>query len=110
MSKNLGLTPKTDYISYGYALAVIAGGIAGYAKAGSVTSLAAGVVFGGLAAFGAYQISQDPRRLQVALLTSGALLAVMSYRFYNSRKFMPAGLVAGLSLVQTIRLALQYKN
>ena len=30
---------KTDYISYAYALTIIAGGIMGYAKSGSMPSL-----------------------------------------------------------------------
>lgn len=34
---------------------------------GSVPSLAAGLLFGGLAGFGAYQISQDPRNIWVSL-------------------------------------------
>lgn len=34
---------------------------------GSVPSLAAGVVFGGLAGFGAYQISNDPKQVWVSL-------------------------------------------
>ena len=104
------LSGNTDYISYGYALCVIAGGIAGYVNKGSVPSLAAGLVFGSLAALGAYHLSQIPRNFTVGLLTSGALLTVMGYRFYNSGKFMPAGLVAGLSFAQLARLGLQYSN
>ena len=30
---------KTDYLSYGYGLAIIAGGLMGYAKAGKLLSL-----------------------------------------------------------------------
>ena len=109
---------------------------------GSVPSLAAGLLFGGLSGFGAYQISNDPKNIWVSLgwyniyfsvcvcvasgqmrstfpesvcglpsswicqhlptfhttcfipATSGALTGVMAKRFYGSRKFMPAGLVA----------------
>ena len=64
----------------------------------------AGLLFGGAAAFGAYQISQNPKNIQLALLTSGALLTVMGMRFYKSGKLMPAGLIAGLSLLQVARL------
>lgn len=44
--------PKTDYVSYIYALTILAGGAMGYAKSGSLPSLGAGVLFGGAAAFG----------------------------------------------------------
>nr|XP_030119823.3 putative transmembrane protein 14C isoform X1 [Taeniopygia guttata] len=40
-------------------------------------------------------------------VTSGALTAVMGTRFYHSRKFMPAGLIAGVSLLMVGRLALK---
>lgn len=83
------------------------GGLFGYAKAGSLPSLAAGLLFGSAATFGAYQISNNPRNFQVALLTSGALLTVMGMRFYKGGKFMPAGLIASLSLVQVVRLGMR---
>lgn len=72
-------TTTTDYISYGYAMAVITGGLVGYMKTGSVPSLAAGLLFGSFAAFGAYK-----NNVPVSLLTSGSLLAVMGYRFLNT--------------------------
>uniref|UniRef100_A0AAR2LYR1 Transmembrane protein 14C n=1 Tax=Pygocentrus nattereri TaxID=42514 RepID=A0AAR2LYR1_PYGNA len=84
-----------DWAGYGYAALVASGGVLGYVKAGSVPSLAAGVLFGGLAGFGAYQISQNPKNIWVSLATSGTLAAIMGNRFYNSRKIMPAGIVAG---------------
>ncbi|NWW18682.1 TM14C protein, partial [Falcunculus frontatus] len=96
-----------DWLGFGYAALVASGGIIGYAKAGSVPSLAAGLFFGGLAGLGAYQVSKDPSNVWVSLITSGALTAVMGTRFYNSRKFMPAGLIAGVSLLMVGRLALK---
>ncbi|XP_054893299.1 transmembrane protein 14C isoform X1 [Poeciliopsis prolifica] len=95
-----------DWIGYGYATLVASGGVVGYVKAGSVPSLAAGLLFGGLAGFGAYQISNDPNNVWVSLATSGALSAVMGKRFYGSRKFMPAGLIAGASLLMVGKLSL----
>ncbi|KAL6070776.1 hypothetical protein STEG23_029322 [Scotinomys teguina] len=55
------------YLGFGYAALVATGGIIGYAKAGSVPSLAAGLFFGSLAGLGAYQLSQDPRNVWVFL-------------------------------------------
>jgi uncharacterized membrane protein (UPF0136 family) len=78
MNRN-GQSQATDYISYGYAFCVIAGGLAGYAKSGSVPSLAAGLLFGSLAAMGAYKSN-----VPIGLLTSGSLLGVMGYRFMNT--------------------------
>ncbi|NWR32511.1 TM14C protein, partial [Tachuris rubrigastra] len=96
-----------DWFGFGYAALVTSGGLIGYAKAGSVPSLAAGLFFGGLAGLGAYQLSQNPSNIWLSLITSGTLSAIMGARFYNSRKFMPAGLIAGVSLLMVGRLALK---
>ncbi|KAG5197341.1 hypothetical protein JEQ12_010795 [Ovis aries] len=85
---------------------VASGGIIGYAKAGSVPSLAAGLLFGGLAGLGSYQLSQDPKNVWLFLVTSGTLAGIMGMRFYNSRKFMPAGLIAGASLLMVVKLGI----
>ncbi|XP_044311564.1 transmembrane protein 14C-like [Varanus komodoensis] len=98
---------SADWLDYGYAALVASGGIVGYAKAGSVPSLAAGLLFGGLAGLGAYKQSQDPKDIWLSLFASGTLTAVMGMRFYNSRKFMPAGLIAGASLLMVGKLGLQ---
>uniref|UniRef100_A0A8C5WZN5 Transmembrane protein 14C n=1 Tax=Laticauda laticaudata TaxID=8630 RepID=A0A8C5WZN5_LATLA len=69
-----------DWIGYGYTTLVASGGVAGYVKVSSVPSLAAGLLCGRLAGLG------------------GTLTVLMGMRYYNSRKFMPAGLMAGVSL------------
>ncbi|XP_065144065.1 transmembrane protein 14C [Paramisgurnus dabryanus] len=93
-----------DWAGYGYAALVASGGVMGYVKAGSVPSLLAGLLFGGLAGFGAYQTSQDNQNIWVSLATSGTLAAVMGKRFYSSRKIMPAGLIAGVSILMVAKL------
>ncbi|XP_038407590.1 transmembrane protein 14C-like [Canis lupus familiaris] len=98
------------WIGFGYAALVASGGIIGYAKAGSVPSLAAGLFFGSLAGLGAYQLSQDPRNIWVFLATSGTLAGIMGMRFYHSGKFMPAGLIAGASLLMVAKLGISVLN
>ncbi|TSW75969.1 Transmembrane protein 14C [Bagarius yarrelli] len=93
-----------DWVGYGYSALVASGGIMGYIKAGSVPSLTAGLLFGGLAGFGAYKISQNSQDIWVSLATSGTLAAIMGKRFYNSRKIMPAGVVAGASILMLAKL------
>jgi len=93
-----------DYIGFGYALTVATGGVIGYVKAGSAMSLLMGLLFGGLSAFGAYQTSQDPANFWILLGSSGFLGGMMGYRAFMSGKFMPAGLVASLSILMVIRL------
>ncbi|CAO3699663.1 unnamed protein product [Rhizopus stolonifer] len=95
----------TDVLGYSYSAIVFAGGLVGFLKAGSLPSLLAGSIFGILAAFGAYQVSQDPKNVTLALVVSFILLLVMGKRFYNGRKFMPAGLVSILSILMVLRYA-----
>ncbi|XP_063629442.1 transmembrane protein 14C [Cydia splendana] len=87
-----------DFFGFAYAATVAAGGIMGYAKAGSIPSLGAGLIFGSILGIGAYQISRDPSNYQLMLGTTTVLGGIMGYRFYNSRKFMPAGIVFVLSV------------
>lgn len=96
-----------DYFSFAYALAITAGGIIGYVKAGSLVSLGMGLLFGGLSAVGAYQISQNENNYTMLLCTSAFLAAMMGYRAIQSHKFMPAGLIALLSVVMVVRLIIR---
>ncbi|KAJ8413198.1 hypothetical protein AAFF_G00091940 [Aldrovandia affinis] len=95
---------SVDWVGYGYAALVTSGGIMGYVKAGSVPSLAAGLLFGGMSGFGAYRVSQNPKDIWVSLAASGTLAGVMGMRFFKSRKFMPAGLMAAASILMVGKL------
>lgn len=64
--------------------------------------MAAGLLFGSVLGYGAYQTSQDPTNVAVFLGTSTALGGLMGYRFYNSGKIMPAGIIAMLRYSNTI--------
>lgn len=95
-----------DPFTLGYALAVAAGGIAGYAKAGSVASLAAGLTFGTLAAVGGYLVSiNQPLGHAFVVGTAGTLTFVMGKRYMNSGKIFPAGVVTLLSVLMLARYA-----
>ncbi|KAG6461313.1 transmembrane protein 14C [Manduca sexta] len=93
-----------DLIGFAYAATVAAGGMMGYAKAGSIPSLGAGIIFGSILGVGAYQLSQDPSNYHLMLGTTSTLGSLMGYRYYNSRKFMPAGLIFCLSVGMIAKL------
>ncbi|XP_029926372.1 transmembrane protein 14A [Myripristis murdjan] len=95
-----------DWLGFGYAAAIALGGFMGYKRKASVMSLIAGLFFGGLSAYGAYNISNDPSDIKVSLLASGLLTVVMGMRFRKSGKLLPAGIMAGLSLLMVLRLIL----
>ncbi|XP_010752180.1 transmembrane protein 14C [Larimichthys crocea] len=95
---------SVDWVGFSYAALVSAGGIMGYLKAGSSTSLVAGLLFGLLAAVGAYLASQNPKNVWLSLGTSGTLAVVMGLRFLNSWKFMPAGLMTLASVLVLMKI------
>ncbi|XP_020777141.1 transmembrane protein 14A [Boleophthalmus pectinirostris] len=95
-----------DWIGFAYAAAIAFGGFMGYKRKGSVMSLMAGLVFGGLSAYGAFNLSNDPKDIKILLVSSGLLSIVMGMRYKKSGKLMPAGIMAGLSLFMVFRLLL----
>lgn len=66
-------------------------------------SLAAGLLFGGVLMYGAVEASRDPANFTVQLAATSILTGVMGYRFYNSGKIMPAGVVTILSIAMLLR-------
>ncbi|GBB87833.1 hypothetical protein RclHR1_14310010 [Rhizophagus clarus] len=102
------MSDNTDYPGYAYAFIVTLGGLIGFIKAGSTTSLVAGLSFGSLSAFAAYRVSANPRNVGLALVVSLLLLFVMGSRFYKGGKFMPAGLVTVLSFFSAARYGYRY--
>uniref|UniRef100_A0A0A9XZA0 Transmembrane protein 14C n=1 Tax=Lygus hesperus TaxID=30085 RepID=A0A0A9XZA0_LYGHE len=94
-----------DYLGFGYALMVAGGGVMGYVQAKSIPSLAAGLLFGSVIGFGAYQVSAH-NKVYVSLATSAALGGMMGYRFYGSGKIMPAGFIAAMSLGMFVRYSM----
>jgi uncharacterized membrane protein (UPF0136 family) len=96
------INPLVGQITLGiYALLLALGGVIGYLKAGSRPSLIAGSI-SALAALIALGLSARGNRLGVplGLLLSIALVVLFGYRYaVKTRKFMPSGLLAVLSLV-----------
>lgn len=115
----------TDFLGFAYAALVSGGGVMGelveisenslefinnlyyyylgYVKAQSLPSLAAGLTFGALLAGGAYMNSQNPPRPLLQLTVAAILGTMMGFRFYKSGKVMPAGVMAGASIVMFAR-------
>lgn len=84
-----------------YGLLVLFGGVIGYLKAKSRPSLIAGSVFGitlvvlaVVALLGAHQ-----KVPAFSAAVAGVLLVLFGFRYWRSKKLMPAGLLTVLSLV-----------
>uniref|UniRef100_A0A673L7G9 Transmembrane protein 14A-like n=1 Tax=Sinocyclocheilus rhinocerous TaxID=307959 RepID=A0A673L7G9_9TELE len=92
-----------DWLGFAYAAALALGGFMGYKRRGSVVSLIAGLFFGSVSAYGAYKITNDPHDYWTSLTAAGVLTLVMGMRFRKSGKLMPAGIMAGLSLLMVLR-------
>uniref|UniRef100_A0A8C0NPA6 Transmembrane protein 14A n=1 Tax=Canis lupus familiaris TaxID=9615 RepID=A0A8C0NPA6_CANLF len=99
-------TLPMDLIGFGYAALVTFGSILGYKRRGGLPSLIAGLFVGFLAGYGAYRVSNDKRDVKLSLFTAFFLATIMGVRYKRSKKIMPAGLVAGLSLMMILRLVL----
>lgn len=85
--------------TYLYGVLALAGGILGYTKAGSTTSLVSGVISGILLIIsGVAQQQGMGWGLPVATIVAIVLVVVFAVRLAKTRKFMPAGLmvVAGV--------------
>ncbi|XP_063772755.1 transmembrane protein 14A [Pseudophryne corroboree] len=93
-----------DWIGFAYAAILALGGLLGFVRKGSIVSLAAGLTFGLLAAYGAFRVSYSPRDIKISLIAAGSLAVIMGLRYNRSRKVMPAGLVAGISIFVVFRL------
>ncbi|XP_048154493.1 transmembrane protein 14A isoform X1 [Corvus hawaiiensis] len=97
-------TMAVDWIGFAYASLLMFGGVVAYTRKGSKISLAAGLTFGSVAGYGAYCVTCDPRNVKISLFSSFLLTIIMGMRFKRSKKLMPAGLIACLSLLMILRL------
>ncbi|XP_019343980.1 transmembrane protein 14A isoform X2 [Alligator mississippiensis] len=94
------VTMAVDWIGFGYAVLLAAGGAMGYVRKGSKISLVAGLIFGSVAGYGAYCVTHDPRDVKISLFSAFLLTIVMGVRFKRSKKLMPAGLIAGIRIAK----------
>jgi uncharacterized membrane protein (UPF0136 family) len=92
---------KIYFIIFG--LLTIAGGVMGYVKAGSVASIVAGAISGVLLLLAAFLL---PQQLAAALILAAVVSILLASRFLpaflKTGKFMPAGMMAILSVIGVI--------
>lgn len=88
-----------------YGILAIVGGAIGYKQAGSQVSLISGIISGLLLLIGAYLLfGGSPAGPLVSGVVSLVLVIVFSVRLAKTRKFMPAGLMIILGVVNLISL------
>ena len=93
----------TKLYFYIFGVLTIAGGIMGYAKAGSTASIIAGSISGILLLVGAWLLpTNQGAGLAVTLIVSVLLLLYFASKFMRTSAFMPAGLMSILSLIGII--------
>merc|ERR1712112_397784 len=92
-----------DYLGCIYSLFLVAGGVLGYVKAGSMMSLVMGSLTGLGAGLGAYRASQHPDQVYVGLIVSLIVAARFGQAFIKNGQIMPGGLVLVFSLVMVCK-------
>ena len=94
-----------------YGALMILGGIIGFVKVHSKASLLSGVGLGlGLLASG-YGVSHGSENsLIVAVVIAALLLVLFAVRFAKTRRFMPAGMLAILSLTAVVIFGMALKK
>ncbi|KAK3014491.1 hypothetical protein RJ639_009394 [Escallonia herrerae] len=92
-----------------YGLVMVCGGIVGYAKKGSTTSLAGGLGTGFLLILAGYlslkaflKRKNSYPALILETVCAATLTWVMGQRYTQTSKIMPAGIVAGISAIMTV--------
>lgn len=83
-----------------YALVVLLGGVIGFAKAGSTASIVMGAAFALLLLLSSLLVHKKMEiGVYISLILIGFLACFFGYRFFSSFKFMPAGLMMILSII-----------
>ena len=94
-------------VTWIYGALILVGGVMGFVKGKSRASLITGLLFGaGLILCGVYIDKGSKDALVAATTLAGVLFVLFAIRFAQSKKFMPTGLLALLSLAATIWLGI----
>ena len=100
---NLTFAPLVTLI---YGILAIAGGAIGYRQAGSQVSLISGLISGLLLLIAAYMLyGRSPAGPLLAAIVSLALVIVFVIRLAKTRKFMPAGVMIIMGVINLVSLA-----
>lgn len=98
-------TPPAVFTTLIFGILAIVGGAIGYKQAGSQMSLLSGIISGFLLIIGAYFLfGGNPIGLALSAIVSLVLLVVFTIRLAKTRKFMPAGLMIILGVVNMVAL------
>lgn len=98
-------TPPAFFTTLIYGILAIVGGVIGYRQAGSQMSLLSGIISGLLLLIGAYfLLGGNPIGLALSAIVSLVLIVVFAIRLAKTRKFMPAGLMIILGVLNMFAL------
>lgn len=98
-------TPPAVFTTLIFGILAIVGGAIGYKQAGSQVSLLSGLISGLLLLIGAYFLfGGNPFGLTLSAIVSLVLIVVFAIRLAKTRKFMPAGLMIILGVVNMVAL------
>ncbi|HUJ08742.1 MAG TPA: TMEM14 family protein [Verrucomicrobiae bacterium] len=96
---------------WAYGMMMMLGGIMGYVKVGSKASLLSGVGMGLALLASGYGVWHGSRNSLIAAVVIAALLVVLfAMRLAKTKRFMPAGVLAILSLAAVIIFGLALKK
>jgi uncharacterized membrane protein (UPF0136 family) len=90
------MNSPADAVLWVYILLLLAGGLFGFYKAGSKVSLVTSLVSATVLALCALRIVFQP---PTAVVVLAALLVVFGIRLAKTKKFMPSGLLLGVTAV-----------
>jgi uncharacterized membrane protein (UPF0136 family) len=95
---------------WAYGVVIMLGGIMGYVKVGSKASLLSGVGMGLALLASGYSVWHGSRdSVIVSVVIAALLVALFAIRLVKTKRFMPAGVLAILSLAAVIVFGLALK-